>query len=375
MSANESAFRRHRNLIFFLIGLVVVFFILYALRSAIFPFLLGLIIVYLVHPLIIWIENRLPYKDRFGKTKRITLILLFFIIVLALIGLFAFYLISEVSDSFANLFNNTSTYITGAWQTIQDWIDSFRYGIPEGWQVEMDNIIKEFGVKAGEVLRQGAMNTLEFIPTTVNFVLAFISLPIFLFFILKDSKKLKEGFYSYLTPGVALHTRNVFSIIDKVMGRYIRAQLLLGLVVAILVFIGLSILKIRLAAPLAVIAGVTELIPVLGPWIGGLTGVLVTLATAPDKVIWVAVVYLAVQQLENLLLVPRIQGGYLHINPAILMVLIVLGSYLAGIWGIILIAPVAATIVEIYKYVRDNTTTKVQVDVPSQNEQNDVESG
>jgi predicted PurR-regulated permease PerM len=218
------------------------------------------------------------------------------------------------------------------------------------------------------------MNTLEFIPTTVNFVLAFISLPIFLFFILKDSKQLKEGFYSYLTPGVAFHTRNVFSIIDKVMGRYIRAQLLLGLVVAILVFIGLSILKIRLAAPLAVIAGITELIPILGPWIGGLAGVLVALATVPEKVIWVAVVYLAVQQLENLLLVPRIQGGYLHINPAILMVLIVLGSYLAGIWGIILIAPVTATIVEIYKYVRDSTM-KTQLDISSQNEQNDVESG
>jgi predicted PurR-regulated permease PerM len=361
-------------LIFFLIGLVIIFFLLYALRSAIFPFLLGLIVVYLVQPFIIWIENRLPYKDRFGKTKRIILILLFFIIVLAFIGLFAFYLISEVSDSFDNLFNNTSTYITGAWQTIQDWIDSFRYGIPEGWQVEMDNIIKELGVKVSEVLRQGAMNTLDFIPATVNFVLAFVSLPIFLFFILKDSKQLKEGFYSYLTPGVALHTRNVFSIIDKVMGRYIRAQLLLGLVVAILVFIGLSILNIRLAAPLALIAGITELIPILGPWIGGLAGVLVTLATVPEKVIWVAVVYLAVQQLENLLLVPRIQGGYLHINPAILMVLIVLGSYLAGIWGIILIAPITATIVEIYKYVRDSTT-KAQLDVPSQGEQNNVESG
>ncbi|MEJ2739519.1 MAG: AI-2E family transporter [Dehalococcoidia bacterium] len=374
MSANGNVFKRNRNLIFFLIGLVIIFFILYALRSAIFPFLLGLVVVYLVHPLIVLVENKLPFKDRYGKPKRIILILLFFIIVVAFIGLFTFYLISEISDSFVHLFENTSTYITGAWQTIQNWIDSLRYGIPEGWQVEMDKVIAEFGTKASDVLRQGAINSLEFIPTTVNFVLAFISLPIFLFFILKDSKQLKEGFYSYLTPGVEVHTRNVFSIIDKVMGRYIRAQLLLGLVVAVLVFIGLSILRIRLAVPLAVIAGITELIPILGPWIGGFAGVLVTLATVPDKVIWVAIVYLAVQQLENLLLVPRIQGGYLHINPAILMVLIVLGSYLAGIWGIILIAPVTATIVEIYKYVRDSTM-KSQLDVPSQNEQGDMTTG
>jgi predicted PurR-regulated permease PerM len=354
LSDNEGVFKRHRNLIFFLIGLIIIFAILYALRSAIFPFILGIIIAYLVHPLIIRIEARLPYKGKFNQTKRIILILLIFFIVIALIGLFVFYIISEVADSFVAMFQNAPSYITGAWKTIERWIDSFRYNIPEEWQQELNKYVKDIGSKASGTIQQGIMNTLEFIPTTVNFVLAFISLPIFLFFILKDSKKLKEGFYSYLSPGVAIHTRNVISIIDKVLGRYIRAQLMLGLVVATLVFIGLSILRIKLAVPLAVIAGITELIPILGPWLGAAVGVLVALATVPDKVIWVAVVYLAVQQIENIFLVPRIQGGLLHINPAIMMVLIVLGSYLAGIWGIILIAPLTATIVEIYKYVRAN---------------------
>ena len=127
--------------------------------------------------------------------------------------------------------------------------------------------------------------------------------------------------------------------------------MLLGTVVGVLVFTGLSILGIELAPALAVFAGITELIPIVGPWIGGVAGVIVTLAVAPDKAFLVAVLYVVVQQLENILLVPRIQGGYLRINPAILIVLLVLGAKIAGIWGMILIAPLTAVIVEIYKYV------------------------
>jgi predicted PurR-regulated permease PerM len=128
---------------------------------------------------------------------------------------------------------------------------------------------------------------------------------------------------------------------------------MLGVVVAYFIFIGLLVLGMSSVAPvLAAFAGLTELIPTLGPWIGGVTAVIVTLAIAPEKVIWVALLFLIVQLLENSLLVPRIQGGYLHIHPAILVVLLVLGAYVAGFWGILLIAPLTATIVEIYKYVR-----------------------
>ncbi len=81
---------------------------------------------------------------------------------------------------------------------------------------------------------------------------------------------------------------------------------------------------------------------------------IVTLAVAPQKAIWVAVLFFLVQILENNLLVPRIQGSYLHIHPVMIMVLLVLGAYLAGFWGIVLAVPLSATIVEIYKYVRQS---------------------
>ncbi len=136
----------------------------------------------------------------------------------------------------------------------------------------------------------------------------------------------------------------------NVLGNYIRAQFILALAVGLLALIGLFIVRMPLAPELAIIAGLTEIIPVAGPWIGGIIGVIITLAVAPSKIIWVALIFLMVQLIENNVLVPRIQGAVLQIHPAIAMVLLVLGGYFAGFWGILLAVPLAATLAKIYTY-------------------------
>ena len=94
------------------------------------------------------------------------------------------------------------------------------------------------------------------------------------------------------------------------------------------------------------------MIPTLGPWIGGGVAVIVTLAVAPEKAIWVVVLFLGIQLVENSVLVPRIQSAYLRIHPAVMIFLLVLGAYIAGFWGLLLIGPLSATALEIYKYAR-----------------------
>ena len=119
-------------------------------------------------------------------------------------------------------------------------------------------------------------------------ILGFIIMPIFVFFILKDWDRLRDRFYAALPLWARIHTKSIFSILQNAVVRYIRGQLLLGLAVAILSYILLMILRISFALPLAVFAGVMDLVPSVGPWLGGALAVLVTLATEPEKVIWVA---------------------------------------------------------------------------------------
>jgi predicted PurR-regulated permease PerM len=92
------------------------------------------------------------------------------------------------------------------------------------------------------------------------------------------------------------------------------------------------------------------MVPIIGLWIGGAVGVLVTLAVAPDKVIWVILLYLGIQVLENSFLVPRIQGNALDLHPIAVMVVIVIGSHLFGLWGVILGPLLVAAAKEVIKY-------------------------
>lgn len=352
LSTARDIFGRHWRLISFILGLIIVFWLLYALRSAIIPFVLGLVIAYLLLPVISWIERRLPRRDKWRQTKRVSLIIVAFIVILAVVGFFSYFIVTAVADAFMTILGNVPQFISSALHTLQEWAETLRLQFPPEMREQVDEFVLNIGVALGNFIQDAFIRGVSFIPSTFSLMLGFGALPIFLFYILKDSEKLSKSFYSALPPWVAEHTKNIVAIIDRVLGRYIRAQLILGLVVAYFVFIGLLILGMKSVAPvLAVFAGLTELIPTLGPWIGGGVAVIVTLAIAPEKAIWVALLFLVVQLLENSLLVPRIQGGYLHIHPAILVVLLVLGAYVAGFWGILLVAPLTATIVEIYKYV------------------------
>jgi predicted PurR-regulated permease PerM len=350
-----SFWKWYKTLILFLIGLIVVFSLTYALRSVVLPFLVGLVLAYLLLPMVKWAECKLPPKDKWMEAKRVFLIILVFILTIILLVLFAIYVYLGVRDSFSNILSQAPQYISDGLDTIQQRLESFREIAPPEYQQQIDSALGNISIKLGGALQGVFTSGIALVPATIGMIAGFLSLPFFLFFLLKDSESLGTGFYSLLPVSLATHARNIFKIMDNVLGKYIRAQVMLASVIAIFVFTGLSILGIKLAPALAIFAGIMEIIPVIGPWVAGIFGVLVTLAIAPSKIIWVALVYILANLLENLFLVPRIQGGFLRINHAILRVVLVVGASLGGIWGMVLAAPLTALVVEIYKYIRSST--------------------
>jgi predicted PurR-regulated permease PerM len=347
-------FKRQWRLITVILGIIIIFLLLYVFRSVMLPFICGLVLAYLLYPIVSWLERRLPGKSRWLSARRASLIAGLFIIILVVVGLFTFYIITGVVSSFSILLKNAPQYFSEGLQTLRGWLEGFQRWLPPEIQQQVGGSSQDVGTILGNALRSAFGKGISYISGSFGLILGFVALPVFLFYVLKDWEKLSSGFYSAFSPQMAEHVRGVVAVIDKVLGRWIRAQLVLSAVVAVLSFIGLAALGITLAPALAVLQGIMEFVPILGPWIGGAVGVIVTLAIAPEKVIGVAVVYLAVQLLENIFLVPRIHGGYLKIHPAMILVLLPLGAYIAGLWGIILVVPLTATVVEIYKYVRQS---------------------
>jgi predicted PurR-regulated permease PerM len=345
-----SFFRRYWRIILFIAIMILVFWVLWKLLNIMLPFILGLILAYFLLPAIQWVEKKLPWKTRALQTKRILLIILIYILVLAAIGVTLFYTVPYLVNSFSQFITNLPQIISGLTKRFQDFFNSIRQSVPPQIQDQLNIYLANIGNSIFNALSSVVSAGFSYLSSTFGLVLGFASLPVFLFFLLKDAEKLNEGFYAPYTPWLREHIHGIVAIISNILGRYIRASVVLGLAVAILDFIGLVILGIPFAPALAFWAGLTELIPVLGPWIGGAAGVIVTLATDSSKTIWVLVLYFVVQFLEGNLLVPRIHSQYLKIHPAVILILLVIGGHFGGFWGIILIVPFAATFMQISRF-------------------------
>lgn len=360
-----NTFIKHWRLVFLGLSIIVALWVLYLLRTVILPFATGLVLAYLLMPAVSWLEKKLPPQGKWLSAKRVFSVLVAFVLLICIIGGFAYFIVTAVIDASVTLLESAPSLIGRGLYQVQAWFEGIIENLPVEIQQEVKKELVEGGISLGGYIRDALLGGIAAMPRTFSMFLGFAVLPFFLFYILKDSERLKKGFSSAMTPAIAEHARNVVTIVERVLGRYIRAQIMLAVIVAYFSFIGLMLLKVPFALALALLAGVTEVIPTLGPWIGGAVAVIVTLAMAPEKAIWVAVLFVGVQLVENNLLVPKIQSAYLHIHPAVMIVLLVFAAYIAGFWGLLIVGPLVATLVEIFKYVRDQYRAREQPRLPN----------
>jgi predicted PurR-regulated permease PerM len=357
MSAFSTLVGRYWRTIVFILGLVLVFWFIWALRSVFMPFVIGLILAYMLLPIIRWVEKRIAGVGKKQKHKqliRVSIILVVYLLSLAVVGLLIIYIIAVMGNSLMDMAGNITQIIPNGLDAITNWLKSLSILSSPSIQEQIDVYSAQAGAAVGEAAKGFLTTGWGFIKSSLGTILGYVILPIFIFYILKDWDKLRDKFYAALPLWTRTHTRGIFSILQNVIGRYVRGQLLLGFVVGLCAFILLMILRIQFALPLAFFAGLTELVPMIGPWIGGGLAVLVTLATAPEKVIWVALGYVVIQLLENNLLVPKIQGSQMQIHPAFVIIISLLGAHFAGILGFIIALPLTMIIVEMFKYFRSS---------------------
>jgi predicted PurR-regulated permease PerM len=147
----------------------------------------------------------------------------------------------------------------------------------------------------------------------------------------------------------------VITDIENSLGRWVRGQITLSLIVGFLVYIGLTALGVPSALPLALIAGIFEIVPIIGPTISAIPSILIALALSPILALATAALYFVIQQLENNLIVPTVMSRAVGVNPLITIIALLIGAKLAGIMGVIISVPVVVIIKII---IRDLVITK-----------------
>lgn len=146
------------------------------------------------------------------------------------------------------------------------------------------------------------------------------------------------------------HVEQIWTDVELTLGSYLRGQTILMVVIGLAALVGLIIFRVPYAPALAVIAGLTEFIPMVGPFIGGAAAVLVAFTVSGQTALLVAAWYIAIQQLENHVLVPRIMGRSVGLNPLVVILALVIGGILGGVLGALLAVPVAGALQVIVRH-------------------------
>lgn len=222
--------------------------------------------------------------------------------------------------------------------------------VPATYRTQIEANLGALGSQVTVAVRSAAMVTIGAVGTVAGILAGLALLPLWIFYVLKDERQGMAWFYRLWPEDWHDDVRHIIGIVDDILSAYIRGQLFLGLVIGVVTGLAMWLIGINQSLVLGLFAGVFELIPVLGPWPAFLVAALVTVATSPDRLPFVAVAFLLIQQLENTFLVPKVQGDAVRMNPAVIMVLLVIGGSLWGVWGMVVIVPIAAILRDVFVY-------------------------
>lgn len=189
-------------------------------------------------------------------------------------------------------------------------------------------------------------NTIHSLFAGVAALLSMIVMSIYMLLYKDDNyKSLSE----IISPRHAEKTMDIIRKIEKKLGFWVQAQLILSLFIAVAYYIGLSVLKIKFGLTLSLLAGFLEVIPVAGPVITAIIVSLITLVIDPSKIIYFLIFALIIQQTEAHVLVPKIMQKVIGLNPLITIVALLIGTEYFGVIGAILSVPIAAILQIIYQ--------------------------
>lgn len=219
---------------------------------------------------------------------------------------------------------------------------------------EQFSVIFQFSnLELGSLVTQftGSINFLVgAITGTFTSIFTFITLFIMSFYLMLDRHKLHRKIVWFTND--AKHYTRAEAFVDDLevqLGGWVRGEAILMASIALMTYFGLTLLRIPFALPLAILAGLLEILPNLGPFISAIPAVIFAyLMAGPGIALAVAALYIVIQQLENNLLVPRIMRVNAHVNPLISMLCILIGLQLAGLAGGLLAIPLYITLRAVY---------------------------
>jgi len=346
---------RRRRTLLIVAGTIFLGVVLWHTRTVLLPFMLGLLLAYLLAPLVKvvergwrWIGARRRLRFFRRAARPLALVLTYLLVIAALVG-FSALIVPILSQQGQTLWaerERVLDYLTGLGDSL---IAQYRL-LPPQVQTRIDETLSRFTGQLGTIIQQALSGTAIAISYTVTFVLAVLLIPFWTFYLLLDAERLAQSAKHNIPSVIREDVLKIMTLADAAFGSYLRGQLFLGLIIGSVSAIAFTIMGVRFSLFLGMVAGAFELIPNIGPLLGAIPAVLVALTQSPILALWVALYALGIQQVENLFITPRVVGRSVKLHPVVVMMVLVIGSELGGLAGLFL-APVAtATLRDLFRY-------------------------
>lgn len=334
MTENRTVLEISTGSILKAIVLVLFFIFLYILKDVLIVFLFSLIVASSISPFTNWLDQK--------GFPRLLGVLLLFLAVIGLITLIASLVIPSISADIDQLVSA----LPATFEKVSTSLENVQQGAPSylDFVSEIQNILGFLS----SYLQQLSQSAVGLVVGIFGGVVSFIAVLVLSFYLSVTKKGVENFLKSVIPEKYESYVTDLWKRSERKVGLWLQGQLLLALIVGLVVYVGLSLMGIKFALIFGLLAFAFEIVPVVGPVLAAIPAVILAfLVQGPTMGLWLIVFYVAVQQLENHILVPIVMGKTVGLNPVVIIIALLVGANLAGIAGMIMSVPIATIIVEV----------------------------
>lgn len=322
-----------------LLVIAVLIWLLIQFRIIWIPLILAIILVYIFNPLVERLARR--------KVPRVVGGCFSYVLFGGLVVLVGF-LVLPVVTSQATELGDRLPELT---ERLSGWVADVgdRFGVPIS-ATQLESVVDEIQAwlqdpSNQEVILEGIGQVGEIALGVVEIVLLVLLAPVLALYILMDAPGLRRAAVGLVPEDMREEVIHVSNTVAKAIGGFVRGQLLVALIVGLLSSLGLLVLDLPFWLIVGLIAGFLNIIPFVGPWVGGILGVMTALVAGEvGKAVWVAVIFAIIQQLDNHLISPVILRYTVKLHPVMIILALLAGGSIGGLFGVLIAVPLTAAL-------------------------------
>ena len=301
------------------------------------PIIITGFLYFLLNPIVKFLQ-----KNKIPKTLAIIIL---YVGVIGIIILAIGSIVPMISKQVSELFSNIPKYADDAVKYFQYLNDTKQYKwIMNQEYVKIEDITENLKAYAQTIPSNITNGIGSIISTMTNITITIVTVPFLLFYCFKDGSKFPEALSKFFPSSYRKEGLKIIKDTSETIAAYIQGQVIVALFVGTLSLIGYWIIGLDYALVMALVVAVTNIIPYVGPLIGGAPAVIIALFTSPTQAFLVIIVITIAQQIEGNILSPLILGKRLDTHPATIIILLLMAGNLAGILGMILAVPTYAAV-------------------------------